>query len=81
MSIWYTRVFHLAIIMNTLQTITTSDIMQQRRNSLKQMDFLTPELYRILKPGRVAAIHVKRDRVLFGNATGTGTPTIEPFHV
>lgn len=44
-----------------------------------QMDFLTPELLRILKPGRVAAIHVK-DRVLFGNTTGTGMPTIEPFH-
>ena len=46
----------------------------------EQMDFLTPELLRILKPGRVAAIHVK-DRVLFGNATGTGMPTIDPFHV
>lgn len=45
----------------------------------KQMDFLTPQLLRILKPGRVAAIHVK-DRVLFGNATGTGMPTMEPFH-
>ena len=45
----------------------------------EQMDFLTPELLRVLKPGRVAAIHVK-DRVLFGNATGTGMPTIEPFH-
>lgn len=45
----------------------------------EQMDFLTPELLRILRPGRVAAIHVK-DRVLFGNATGTGMPTIEPFH-
>ena len=45
----------------------------------EQMDFLTPELLRILKPGRVAAIHVK-DRVLFGNATGTGMPTVEPFH-
>lgn len=45
----------------------------------EQMDFLTPELYRILQPGRVAAIHVK-DRVLFGNATGTGMPTVEPFH-
>lgn len=43
------------------------------------MDYLTPELLRILKPGRVAAIHVK-DRVLFGNVTGTGMPTIEPFH-
>lgn len=45
----------------------------------EQMDYLTPELLRVLKPGRVAAIHVK-DRVLFGNATGTGMPTIEPFH-
>lgn len=45
----------------------------------EQMDFLTPELLRILEPGRVAAIHVK-DRVLYGNATGTGMPTIEPFH-
>lgn len=46
----------------------------------EQMDYLTPNLLRILKPGRVAAIHVK-DRVLFGNATGTGMPTMEPFHV
>ena len=46
----------------------------------EQMDFLTPELFRVLKPGRVAAIHVK-DRILFGNATGTGMPTVDPFHV
>ncbi|WP_456108540.1 DNA methyltransferase [Roseburia hominis] len=45
----------------------------------EQMDFLTSELLRVLKPGRVAAIHVK-DRVLFGNVTGTGFPTMEPFH-
>ena len=45
----------------------------------QQMDYLTPELLRILQPGRVAAIHVK-DRVLFGNVTGTGMPTMEPFH-
>lgn len=45
----------------------------------QQMDFLTPELLRILQPGRVAAIHVK-DRVLFGNVTGAGMPTMEPFH-
>ena len=45
----------------------------------EQMDYLTPNLLKILKPGRVCAIHVK-DRVLFGNATGTGMPTIEPFH-
>lgn len=45
----------------------------------EQMDYLTPELLRVLRPGRVAAVHVK-DRVLFGNATGTGMPTVEPFH-
>lgn len=45
----------------------------------EQMDFLTPELLRILKPGRVAAIHVK-DRVLFGSVTGYGMPSMEPFH-
>ncbi len=45
----------------------------------RQMDFLSPNLLRILRPGRVFACHVK-DRVLFGNATGTGMPTMEPFH-
>lgn len=44
----------------------------------EQMDFLTPNLLRILKPGRVAAVHVK-DRILFGNATGDGMPTVDPF--
>ena len=44
----------------------------------EQMDFLIPELLRILKPGRVAAIHVK-DRILFGNATGLGMPSVDPF--
>jgi DNA modification methylase len=44
----------------------------------EQMDYLTPELLRALKPGRIAAIHVK-DRILFGNATGTGMPTVNPF--
>lgn len=52
---------------------------QNTERFFEQMDFLTPELYRVLEPGRVAAIHVK-DRVLFGNTTGTGMPTIEPFH-
>ena len=52
---------------------------QNTERFFEQMDFLTPELLRVLRPGRVAAIHVK-DRVLFGNATGTGMPTIEPFH-
>lgn len=44
-----------------------------------QMDHLTPNLLRILAPGRIACIHVK-DRVRFGNVTGYGMPSIEPFH-
>ena len=44
-----------------------------------QMDFLTPELKRILKPGRLYCCHVK-DRILFGNVTGAGAPTVSPFH-
>lgn len=44
----------------------------------EQMDYLTPNLLRILKPGRVACVHVK-DRILFGNATGDGMPTVDPF--
>ena len=44
-----------------------------------QMDFLTPQLLRVLKPGRVYACHVK-DRINFGNVTGAGIPTVSPFH-
>lgn len=44
-----------------------------------QMDFLTPQLLRILKPGRECCVHVK-DRILFGSVTGFGTPTVSPFH-
>ena len=44
-----------------------------------QMDYLTPELLRVLKPGRMYCCHVK-DRILFGNVTGAGAPTVSPFH-
>jgi DNA modification methylase len=44
----------------------------------KQMDFLVPNLLRILRPGRIAAIHVK-DRIRFGNVTGNGFPVVDPF--
>lgn len=43
-----------------------------------QMEFLVPELLRILKPGRVAAIHVK-DRIAPGNFTGLGFTSMQPF--
>ena len=43
-----------------------------------QMDYLTPELLRVLAPGRIAAIHVK-DRIVPGGLTGLGFQTISPF--
>ena len=45
----------------------------------RQMDFLSPELLRVLSPGRVAAIHVK-DRISPGGLTGLGFQTVQPFH-
>jgi DNA modification methylase len=45
----------------------------------KQMDFLTPELLRVLHPGRLAAVHVK-DRIVPGGMTGLGFQTVYPFH-
>jgi hypothetical protein len=44
-----------------------------------QMDYLTPQLLRVLAPGRVAAIHVK-DRIVPGGMTGLGFQTVQPFH-
>jgi hypothetical protein len=44
-----------------------------------QMDFLTPELVRVLQAGRVAAIHVT-DRVVPGGLNGLGFRTLHPFH-
>lgn len=48
------------------------------RDFWKQMDFLIPELLRVLKPGRVAAIHVK-DRILYGHQTKSGFMEVGPF--
>lgn len=43
-----------------------------------QMDFLIPHLYRALKPGRIAAIHVK-DRLLYGHQNQWHTTAVWPF--
>ena len=45
----------------------------------QQMDYLSPQLLRVLAPGRIFACHVK-DRINFGNVTGLGFPTSSPFH-
>ena len=44
----------------------------------KQMDFLIPELMRILKPGRLAAIHVK-DRIVYRYQTESEFMEVSPF--
>lgn len=44
----------------------------------KQMDFLIPNLYRTLKPGRIMAVHVK-DRIRYSYQTEFGFTTISDF--
>lgn len=44
----------------------------------KQMDFLVPELLRVLKPGRIAAFHTK-NRIHYGSVTGKGFSTFHRF--
>lgn len=44
----------------------------------QQMSYLIPEMLRVLKPGRVAAIHVK-DRILYGHQTASGFMEVSPF--
>lgn len=44
----------------------------------EQMDYLTPNLLRVLQPGRLAIIHVK-DRIVPGGLTGLGFQTVYPF--
>lgn len=46
----------------------------------EQMEYLIPDLLRVLKPGRIAAIHVK-DRIVPGGMTGLGYQTVYPFHM
>ena len=43
-----------------------------------QMDFLIPQLLRVLKPGRVAAVHVK-DRILYSHQTKSGLMEVDEF--
>lgn len=47
-------------------------------NFFKQMDFLTPKLLKAIRPGRVAAVHVK-DRIRYSYQNGTSFTTIADF--
>lgn len=44
----------------------------------EQLDFLTPELLRVIKPGRIACIHVK-DRIRFSYQNGVGFTSLNDF--
>lgn len=48
------------------------------RHFWAQMDFLIPQLLRVLAPGRIAMIHVK-DRIVPGGLSGLGFQTVSPF--
>ena len=44
----------------------------------EHMTFLTPNMLRALKPGRICAVHVK-DRIVPGGINGLGFQTVSPF--
>jgi len=46
----------------------------------RQMDYLVPELLRVLQPGRIAAIHVK-DRIVPSGLGENHFQTVYPFHL
>lgn len=45
-----------------------------------QMDYLTPNLYKCLMPGRIMAVHVK-DRITPSGLTGLGFQTVDHLHI
>lgn len=44
----------------------------------EQMEYLTPEVLRTLKPGRMYCVHAK-DRIVYGSVSGDGMYTVNPF--
>jgi DNA modification methylase len=44
----------------------------------KQMEYLTPEIVRALKPGRLYCVHAK-DRMVFGSVSGDGMYSVNEF--
>lgn len=53
---------------------------QSPEEFFEQMDYLTPETFRVLKPGRLYAVHVK-DRITPMGLTDFGFQTVYPFHL
>jgi len=48
------------------------------RGFFEQMEYLTPQILRALKPGRMYCVHAK-DRLLYGSVTGLGMYSVNPF--
>jgi len=48
------------------------------RGFFNQMDYLTPEMLRVLQPGRMACIHAK-DRIVYGSVSGLGMYSVNEF--
>lgn len=44
----------------------------------EQMEFLTPEIIRVMGPGRMYCVHAK-DRIVYGSVSGDGMYTVNPF--
>lgn len=53
---------------------------ENNKEFFTQMDYLTPETYRALMPGRLYVVHVK-DRIIPAGLTGLGFQTVYPFHI
>jgi DNA modification methylase len=51
---------------------------QTNEDFFKQMNFLVPQMLRVLQPGRIAAIHTK-NRIHYGSVTGRGFSTFHRF--
>jgi hypothetical protein len=53
---------------------------ENQKEFFGQMDFMTPEIFRALMPGRDYIVHVK-DRIIPMGMSGMGCQTVYPFHI
>lgn len=53
---------------------------ENKKEFWAQMDYLTPNLYNCLMPGRIMAVHVK-DRITPSGLTGLGFQTVDHLHI
>jgi len=51
---------------------------QTNQDFIRQLDFLIPNLYRVLAPGRLFAVHLK-NRIHYGSVTGLGFSILHRF--